>query len=630
MIFEKSKYIWIKKSKNEVNEYANFKSNFIIENKKDTKIRISSITDYVLFINNQLVGFNQYPNFVDEKYYDEYVLDKIVNEGDNELFIIALSKNYNTASHIKDGKGIIFEIISNNKIILCSNENILSSLNPNYKSGQIYYVTSQLGMGFDYDFKEKPCIYENSAVIEKNCHFVKRPIKKLDINNKISFIRNKNDIYDGQKELSGYLYFDIVANEDCDIEIYYGEHLTDKAIRYQIHNRQFKFIFHLKKGNNNFIGYFFRLGLRYLSTSKFNGTINDIGIYQALYPLQEISLNSPIPKEIVDKAIYTIKCCMHEHYEDCPWREQAQYTMDSRLQMLITYDIFNEYDFPRACLLMMNHKLTDKDVYPITSPCQTNLSIPIYSLIYPLLLKEYYERTKDIELLKIVYKNLSKMINHYINKLKNGLLCHLDEWNFYEWSDGLDYDNEISIQKQIDDQYDLPLNAFMIIALDNYSYVCKILDKPYLDYLNLANDIRKKAHNLFINKNDLFYSFIKNNNKYHLSEYSNLLAIYSKIANQKESNNIIEVIKKDNNGLVPLSLSSYIFKYEILLESKENIQYIIDDIKRIFGYMNEKGATTYWETTKGEADFEGAGSLCHGWSSVPAYVSYILNKKGKE
>ena len=36
--------------------------------------------------------------------------------------------------------------------------------------------------------------------------------------------------------------------------------------------------------------------------------------------------------------------------------------------------------------------------------------------------------------------------------------------------------------------------------------------------------------------------------------------------------------------------------------------------------MLRNGATTFWETEKGEADFDGAGSLCHGWSAIPLYV----------
>ena len=46
--------------------------------------------------------------------------------------------------------------------------------------------------------------------------------------------------------------------------------------------------------------------------------------------------------------------------------------------------------------------------------------------------------------------------------------------------------------------------------------------------------------------------------------------------------------------------------------------------------MLEAGATTFWETEKGESDFDNAGSLCHGWSAMPVHYYHRLlkNKKG--
>jgi hypothetical protein len=43
--------------------------------------------------------------------------------------------------------------------------------------------------------------------------------------------------------------------------------------------------------------------------------------------------------------------------------------------------------------------------------------------------------------------------------------------------------------------------------------------------------------------------------------------------------------------------------------------------------MLSAGATTFWETELGEADFENAGSLCHGWSALPIYYFHRLNVK---
>ena len=54
------------------------------------------------------------------------------------------------------------------------------------------------------------------------------------------------------------------------------------------------------------------------------------------------------------------------------------------------------------------------------------------------------------------------------------------------------------------------------------------------------------------------------------------------------------------------------------------MQSAIDIMRGYWGAMLDLGATTFWETLKGEADFGGAGSLCHGWSAMAAYYYSTL------
>ena len=65
-----------------------------------------------------------------------------------------------------------------------------------------------------------------------------------------------------------------------------------------------------------------------------------------------------------------------------------------------------------------------------------------------------------------------------------------------------------------------------------------------------------------------------------------------------------------------------------LLEADENYKdYILADIKKLYKKMLDAGATTFWETELGWKDFAEAGSLCHGWSALPAY--YLTKFEGK-
>lgn len=74
------------------------------------------------------------------------------------------------------------------------------------------------------------------------------------------------------------------------------------------------------------------------------------------YPVQRIGrkFEDKTMRKIYDVSVYTLRQCMHEHYEDCPWREQALYTMDSRNQMLCGYYAFRGARYQRANLVYIS------------------------------------------------------------------------------------------------------------------------------------------------------------------------------------------------------------------------------------------------------------------------------------
>jgi hypothetical protein len=78
--------------------------------------------------------------------------------------------------------------------------------------------------------------------------------------------------------------------------------------------------------------------------------------------------------------------------------------------------------------------------------------------------------------------------------------------------------------------------------------------------------------------------------------------------------------------LTKASLSMMCFKYDALLKvNREKYStFIIKDIEAKYKKMLDAGATSFWETELGEADFQNTGSLCHGWSAMPVYYLNIL------
>ena len=85
----------------------------------------------------------------------------------------------------------------------------------------------------------------------------------------------------------------------------------------------------------------------------------------------------------------------------------------------------------------------------------------------------------------------------------------------------------------------------------------------------------------------------------------------------------------EQTDAVKVTLSSQIFRYEALLRSEIYGSSIKKDILNRWLPMIDAGATSFWETEKGESDFDGAGSLCHGWSAVPVYFYHLLYENRK-
>ena len=68
------------------------------------------------------------------------------------------------------------------------------------------------------------------------------------------------------------------------------------------------------------------------------------------------------------------------------------------------------------------------------------------------------------------------------------------------------------------------------------------------------------------------------------------------------------------------------------MQSREYAEEVFRQITERWGNMIYQGATTFWETDLGADDFYRAGSLCHGWSAIPAYLigAYILGVRPEE
>ncbi len=619
--------VWIwKDGLEEKDAFVSFVDEFDFSQQDKVELLLCAETNYIAYLNGEKVSFGQYPNYPNIKYYDRIDLTKYCIKGKNKLEITVWYEGVDSFTHIDDGAGLIYAVESAGETLTCSSSKTLSGHDNTYVGGQKQLLTIQVG----YTTKMSNAsnnIYSKSKVISKCMNIVERPVKKL-IEEEFAPAKEITPyIYDLGKETAGYLSVNFVCENDCVVTVSYGEYLKKdgKVPRilpggYKDAGRDFSLDFYCKKGENSFTNYFTRIAGRYLEvTCKEKLTVNKIGLIPVNYPqeINEVPLKG-LDKDIYDTCIKTLQLCMHEHYEDCPWREQALYSLDSRNQMLCGYYAFKDTAYQRATLVYIANGKRPDGILELTYPAINTPAIPFFSLIYVVAVGEYIEQTGDYSILDSVFETVSGIMNIFTDRIdEKNLIPNLPEpfWNFYEWTIGSENNEELIEGTVREYKHDLILNCAYLYAMKFYQKMLAYYKKSFNVDVDKVNSAIK---NTFFDTNKGVYFLSDIGTKYY-SQLGNAFAVLVGLG----SEDIVEKLTTDKS-LIEATLSMLGFVYDaILYYDNSKSEYILDDIRKNYSYMLSRGATSFWETILG-IDESDSMSLCHGWSAMPVYYYHKL------
>lgn len=636
IMFDNAKWIWCNGSP-KADEYGEFYSEFDY-NSGDVILHISADSNYAAYLNGKLCAFGQYADFPYDKVYDEIDVTKYAEKGTNRLAIIVWYYGIDSTQVYYPGNAAVkFEVMCDGIQAARSDVGTLSRMSRTYVNHLEKQITNQVGFSFMYDataedgwMRGELADFSASHIVDQELPLRIRPCKKLyldapRVGKEFRRFSDTDLLFDlGTNEVG---FIDIDVESDCEQEllIAYGEHIEDGCVRQKISTRDFSVQIKVGKGRTRYMNPFRRLGCKYLQVKSAEPVkINGIAVIPTMYPVSELK-RPPLTKaeaDIYDISLRTLRLCMHEHYEDCPWREQALYCMDSRNQMLFGYYAFGEYEFPRANLQLIGRDDRDDGLLSICYPIKKDLVIPSFALHYFTQCLEYYEYSGDASLLGEVYPKLCSILKVFTDKMEKAgdvILPFPKDWNFYEWRMGLDghggYNSQIP---------DLPLNALLSIALKNMDKICKIIGKPTF-YGEIADKLNESINRTFFDGEKGLYFDQADTRRF--SKLSNSLAILCGAADSELSKSICEKLTRDDTLTdITLSMQTFFFDALLLCDKNKYTNYILDEIERKYRPMVDYGVGTVWETEDGQSDFDNAGSLCHGWSALPIYYYHVLKK----
>lgn len=121
---------------------------------------------------------------------------------------------------------------------------------------------------------------------------------------------------------------------------------------------------------------------------------------------------------------------------DCPYYEQMQFIMDTRLQAMFTYVAGSDVRMAKKALKDFHYSMLPDGLihgkYP-SAYCQV---ISTFSLHYIYMMWEYYEQTKDLETVRRYLPDMDIILGYYDRKIgEDGLLGRIGFWEFVDWQE---------------------------------------------------------------------------------------------------------------------------------------------------------------------------------------------------
>jgi hypothetical protein len=136
-----------------------------------------------------------------------------------------------------------------------------------------------------------------------------------------------------------------------------------------------------------------------------------------------------------DISVRTLRRCMHETYEDCPYYEQMQYTFDTRLQMLFHYYLNGDTRLGLKTISDFHRSMLPEGIIQSRYPTNVPQVIPTFAISWLSMLLDYHGQTGDTQVLER-YRPAAEAIMLWFRGKKNaqGFIESLGYWNFIDWA----------------------------------------------------------------------------------------------------------------------------------------------------------------------------------------------------
>lgn len=366
-----------------------------------------------------------------------------------------------------------------------------------------------------------------------------------------------------------------------------------------------------------------------VETSEEPLTISKLGYRETGYPLEvktKVETSDESLKVIWEISERTLRRCMHETYEDCPFYEQLQYAMDARSQILFTYNAAADDRLARKCIDDFSRSQRYDGLINACYPSKGVNVIPGFAIYYILMIHDHMMYFGDKKLVEKYMPYVERVLQFFDNSLeKSGLVKRTSQggmggayWSFIDWVDTW----EIGVPKAIKKGEVTMESLLYLMGLQAAQELAEYIKLQDLSerYSRKAERIKEAILTHCIGRDGL----IKDGPSVEeYSQHSQVFAVLTDVLTGEKAKNVMRIALKEES----LSKCSIAMQYYLFRALEKTALY--DETNKLWDLwrnMIKNNLTTCVENDVDER------SDCHAWGALALYElpAVILGVKPAE
>jgi alpha-L-rhamnosidase len=353
--------------------------------------------------------------------------------------------------------------------------------------------------------------------------------------------------------------------------------------------------------------------------------------YPAL-PVGRFECSDPLLNRLWEVGRHTVLQCMHDSWVDCPGREARQWVGDALVQSDVATMAFGPSAHPlqRQFLRQASEGQRADGLVRMFAPGDIDpdaLVIPDFTLLWLIAAGRFYAESGDLDTIDAVFPAIERGLAWFERHLgEHGLLVDVPHWHFIEWAH-LDRRGEAAA-----------INALYVGALDAVAVLAEAAARPRVaERCNALRDRAAASLNArhWDGERGVYVDSVDPDSgarRPRISQHANALMLLFDIAPAGRVAQMLAAITDEARlkltaapPIVPdgppfdeekdiVRANSFFLHFVYSgLARRGAFDWVIGDIRRVYGPMLATGTTTLWES------FSPNASLCHGFSATPVF-----------